>query len=318
MPCSLSTREQLEDLADEQAELGLLARRLAPAAGAFARELDAHADPRPHVVGARVLEDQAELAEVLDHRHDGAAELGGEDHRLDVAVVLEAVADDHPLRLALGHRHHGEQLGLGADLEAEAELAPVAVHLLDHEALLVHLDREHGGIAAAVVVLDDRRGERVVQALQAVVQDVGEAHHHRRGEVARVEPADHLVQVDLVLAGLVRAHHDVARGVDAEVTVAPGVDAVQLEGVLDLPGAARHRLACARLHQCQLRGPEKVARTIAEASAIERRRCGRPVKAPGRWLPGAPDRSTTRSTSPGTGVRPRGRRAPWRAAGGRP
>jgi hypothetical protein len=143
-------------------------------------------------------------SEVLDHRDDLAAELGREDHRLDVAVVLEAVADDHPLRLALGHRHHREQLGLGADLEAEAELAPVAVDLLDHQPLLVDLDRVDGRVAAAVVVLGDRARERVVQALQAVAQDVREAHDDRRREVACLEPADHLVQVDLVLVRLVR------------------------------------------------------------------------------------------------------------------
>ena len=69
------------------------------------------------------LQDQLQLGEVLDHRDDRAAELGGEDHRLDVAVVLEAVADDQALGRVLGHRHHREQLGLGADFEAEAEFA---------------------------------------------------------------------------------------------------------------------------------------------------------------------------------------------------
>ena len=42
--------DELEDLADEQPELGFLARGVAPAPGAFARELDAHADARPHLV----------------------------------------------------------------------------------------------------------------------------------------------------------------------------------------------------------------------------------------------------------------------------
>jgi hypothetical protein len=60
----------------------------------LARELDAHADARPHAVLFACLRISAELGEVLDHRDDGAAELGGEDHGLDVAVVLEAVADD--------------------------------------------------------------------------------------------------------------------------------------------------------------------------------------------------------------------------------
>ena len=308
--------EQLEDLGDEQAELGFLARRLAPAARALARELDAHADARPHVVVARMLQDQLQLAEILDHRDDRAAELRGEDHGLDVAVVLEAVADDHPLRLALGHRHHGEQLGLRPDLEAEAELAAVAVDFLDHEPLLVHLDREHRGVAVAVVVLGDRRRERVVQPLQPMVQDVGEAHDHRRREVARLEPADDLVQVDLVVGRLVGAHHHVARGVDAEVAVAPGVDAVELERVLDLPVAAWRQLACSAFHSRRLRvGRQKVARTIAEAGPAGRAVARGRLTALRRVPPGATDRATIRSRIPGRDGRPAGRRRPSRAAG---
>ena len=52
-------------------------------------------------------------------------------------------------------------------------------------------------------------------------------------------PCDDLVKIDLALRGLVGAHHDVARVVDAEVAVAPGLDVVQLERVLDLPGRWR-------------------------------------------------------------------------------
>ena len=190
--------EQLEDLGDEQPELGLLAGRVAPAARALAEELHAHADARPHAVGVGVLEDQAELVEVLDDRDDGAAELGRERHGLDVAVVLEAVADDQPVGRVLGHRHDGEQLGLGADLQAEAELLAVAVDLLDHQALLVHLDREHRGVAVLVVVLGDRLREGGVQVLQPVREDVGEAHHDRRRQIAGLEALDDLEQIDLV------------------------------------------------------------------------------------------------------------------------
>ncbi len=157
--------EQLEDLGDEQAELGLLAGGGAPAPGALAEELHAHADARAHLVGVRVLEDEPELLEVLDHRDDGAAELGGERHRLDVAVVLEAVADDEALGRVLGHGHDREQLGLGAHFQPEAELLAVAVDLLDHQALLVHLDRVHRRVAILVVVLRDRLRERRVHVL---------------------------------------------------------------------------------------------------------------------------------------------------------
>ena len=116
--------DQLEDLGDEQAELGFLAGRIAPATGAFARQLDAHADARPHWYLLRVAQHQLQLVEVLDHRNDRAAELGRENHRLDVAVVLEAVADDHALGRAFGQRHDRQQLGLRAGFEAEAELPP--------------------------------------------------------------------------------------------------------------------------------------------------------------------------------------------------
>ena len=192
--------DELEDLGREQAELRAVARRFAPAAGALGGELHAHADLRPHLVLLGVAQDVAELGEVLDHRDDRAAELGREDHGLDVAVVLEAVADDQPLRRVAGHRHHREQLGLAAALEPEAEVRAAAVDLLDDEALLVDLDREDGGVAVLVVVLGDGRGEGVVQRAQPVAQDVGEAQHHRRGQVARLEFAHDLVEVDLALA----------------------------------------------------------------------------------------------------------------------
>ena len=52
----------LEDFGDEQAELGLVAGRFAPLARAFAGELDAHADARPHVVFLRDAQDRRQLA----------------------------------------------------------------------------------------------------------------------------------------------------------------------------------------------------------------------------------------------------------------
>ena len=184
---------------------------------------------------SRVLQDQLQLVEVLDHRDDRAAELGREDHRLDVAVVLEAVADDHALRRVLGQRHDREQLGLGARLEAEAELLAVAVDLFDDQALLVHLDREHRAVAVLVVVLGDRLRERLVQARQAVTQDVREAHDDRRRQIARLQALDDFEQIDLALGRAVRAHDDVPGVVDAEVALAPGGDLIQIERVLDVP-----------------------------------------------------------------------------------
>ena len=240
--------------------------RLAPFARAFARQLDAYADARPHVVFLGDAQDGRQLAEVLHHRDDGAAELGGDDHRLEVAVVLEAVADDEPLGRVGGHGHHRQQLGLAAHLEPEAERLAVAIHLFDHQALLVHLDREHRRVAVLVVVLGDGLRERVVQVLEAVREDVGEAHHHRRRELALLESLHHLEQVDLALGVHVRPNHEVAGRIHAEVTLAPGIDLVELAGVVDGPGdgtvgAARRFLRTGR--RVWLGSAATLARTIS-------------------------------------------------------
>src|SRR5690606_17484449 len=83
-----------EDLADVQAELGAHAAGAGPLAGAARGGLDADADLRAHAVALALLEDQVELVLALDDGGDVAPELVREDARLDVLVVLEAVADD--------------------------------------------------------------------------------------------------------------------------------------------------------------------------------------------------------------------------------
>ena len=64
----LQQRVQIQNFADEQAEFGFLAGGLAPSSGAFARELDAHADLGPHAILFGVLQDQMDFFVVLDHR----------------------------------------------------------------------------------------------------------------------------------------------------------------------------------------------------------------------------------------------------------
>ena len=236
--------DQLQDFGREQAELRAVAGRLAPAARTLGGELYAHADHRAHLVFLGMAQDVAELGEVLDHRDDRAAELGREDDRLDVAVVLEAVADDQPLRRIARHGHHGEKLRLRASLEPEAEVGAAAIDLFDDEALLVDLDRVDGGVAVLVVVFGDGRGEGVVQRSQSVAEDVREAQHHRRREVACAELLDDLEEVDLARAVAAWLANDVTCGIDAEIAAAPGARRVELLGVFDAPGRSRrHRSA---------------------------------------------------------------------------
>ena len=89
----------------------------------------------------RDLLDERQLRGLLDHQDDVAAELRGEERRLDVLLVLVAVADDQRL-FVLEHRHDGEQLGLGARLEAVVVRPAVLDQALDEVAVLVHLDRD--------------------------------------------------------------------------------------------------------------------------------------------------------------------------------
>ena len=249
----LEQRMEVQDLADEQPELGFLSRRFAPAPGALARELHPYADLRPHPVALGVLQNQMNLFVILDHRDDGAAELGGQDHRFDVGVVFEAVAHDDAVGRVFGDGHDGEQFRLGADFQAEAELLAVAVHLFDHQALLIDLDRENRRVAVLVVVLGDGGGEGLGEVAQAVRENIGEADDHRRVQVAGLQALHDVVQVDFARGVLIRADHHMALGIDRKVTFAPGFHLVQIQRLLDLP--------CG-VHGQRLGGCVHVARTI--------------------------------------------------------
>src|SRR6185437_800275 len=120
-----------------------------------------------------------------------------------------------------------------------------AVDLLDDEALLIHFDGKDRRVAIVVVVLRDRLGERIVQMLQAVRQDIGEAHHHRRSQVASLQALHDLIEVDVPSGLRVGSNYDVTGRVDAEVTLAPRIDVVEVQGVLDAPGLGGIELASA-------------------------------------------------------------------------
>src|SRR6185503_1168276 len=217
----------VDHLGDGETELAAVAGRLAPAAGTGGGELDAHAEARLDAVALTVLGDEQQLGEALDDWDDVAAELSRQHGALDVLVVLEAVADDRALAAAVRDRQRRQQLGLAAHLEAEAEARPVAVDLVDDVPLLVDLDREDGVVAAAVAVLVDGVLERLVDLLQAVLEEVGEAQQQRRRQPARVQTVHDLEQVGLGALVLARADGDVAAPVDAEVALAPVLDTVE-------------------------------------------------------------------------------------------
>ena len=109
------------------------------------------------------LEQHVDLAQLLEHDEHLVAELlahEGEAHEL---LVLVAVADDEVVG-ALGEAEDGLELRLAAALEADAVRLAELDDLLDHVALLVHLDRIHGRVAARVAELLDRAASKLLDA----------------------------------------------------------------------------------------------------------------------------------------------------------
>ena len=150
----------------------------------------------------------------------GAAHLLGEHRHLDELGVLEAVADDR--RVVRRHRRHGDQLRLGAGLEAEPVRPAVVEDLLDDLPLLVDLDRVDADVAALVAVLRDGRLERVVDVLEPVPQDVAEPDEDRAGRCrAGRRFSVRLLQVDEPVGLLRRVDVDVATLADREVALRP-------------------------------------------------------------------------------------------------
>jgi hypothetical protein len=79
-------------------------------------------------------------------------------------------------------------------------------------------------------------------------QDVRKAHYDRRREIARAQALDDFEQVDLPLHQGVGPDHDVPRGVDGEVALAPRVHVVEVDRVLHPPrlGGVELRFAVQR------------------------------------------------------------------------
>ena len=237
-PLGLQVLERVEHLGQRQPELRAVAGAGPPPPGAAGRQLDAHADRLADVELLHVLDDQLQLAELLDDRDDVLAELAGQHGHLDELVVLEAVADDRRAVAAVGQGQHGEQLGLGAGLQAEAVRLAEVEDLLDDLPLLVDLDRVDAAVPALVAELGDRLLEGVGDLADAVAEDVGEAQQDRQLDAAVLELIDQLLEVDGLVGVLVRVDGDVALVVDAEVALAPVADAVGIDRVLHGPLAA--------------------------------------------------------------------------------
>ncbi|MNM90848.1 hypothetical protein D3C81_1031260 [compost metagenome] len=223
---------EVQQLARGQAELGLVATTVLPLAGAQRGQAHAHAQARLHVQRLGFFQHQLQLGRLLDDDEGLQAQLAADQGQADVLAVLVAVADDQATRAR--QRQHGHQFRLAARFQAEA-FTVVAGQGAGHSAVLVHLDRVHGGVAARIVPILLGLGERRLQLAQALAEDVREAHQQRQLGAGRARGIHHLGQRHHRAIRPGRSHHHVPGLIHVEIAIRPVRDRVGLAGLVEGP-----------------------------------------------------------------------------------
>jgi hypothetical protein len=196
-------------------------------ARALGVQLEADADRGLHAHLGAHAQHALELARLLERDHHVLAELAAPQREADEVVVLEAVAADQRVGMRVLHEDQ-RQLGLAAGLEAGGVARAVLGDRLDDHAPLVDLDRVDALVARLVTGLTDRGLERLVDAVQPVLDDLREAQDHRQRAPLGLEPLDDGGKRDPRGLGAAQQHLHVAIAADLEVAARPGGDGVQL------------------------------------------------------------------------------------------
>jgi hypothetical protein len=213
--------DRLDQPVGGEAELAAVAARLDPAPRALRRQLGARRGAADAEV-ARHRITRSSSWEAVDDDDRRAAELLREQRDLYVLAILVAVADDQGLGV-VHDRHDRQQLRLAARLEADVVGAAEVDHLLDHVALLVHLDRIDRAVPVLELVLGDRAAEALAQVADARREDVREADQQRHVQAAAAQVRDQVVQVDAGAAVAARTDLDAPLLVDGDEASAPRV-----------------------------------------------------------------------------------------------
>ena len=151
----------------------------------------------------------------------------------DVLPVLVTIADNHRSGL-LGHCQHRHQFRLAACFEAYLPFRGSGLggqQFLDHAALLVDLDRVDRCVTALVGMFFCDLVEGIAQFVDAVVQDINEAHQHRQLNPGVGQCSGQLRQVDPCRAlAPIRTNQYLSLVVDTYVAIAPVGNVVNLVG----------------------------------------------------------------------------------------
>jgi hypothetical protein len=189
LPQGSQAPDGVDELRGREAELRLVAPRRLPLPGALGVQLEADAHDGLDAHLGRHPQDALELARLLERDHHVLAELPAPEGEPDEVVVLEAVAADQRVRVGVLDQDE-RQLGLAAGLEAGGVTGAVLGDRLDDHAALVHLDRVHALVARLVARLPDRRVERLVDAVEPVLDDLREAQDHGQRASLGLQPLD--------------------------------------------------------------------------------------------------------------------------------
>jgi hypothetical protein len=248
-PDVLEPLDGLDHLVRREAELGAVAGRRLPAPAAAAGEAAAQPD-EGRGVAALAVDDAAEgldLGRLLDDDHDLVPEPHGEAGHLHVGLVLVAVADHEAGALELGHDR--EQLGLAADLEAEADVGAGLEQRLDHVPLLVDLDRVDRPVAAGEAVLLGGVAEDAREHAQAVPEDAVEPQQERQRQPLALGLGDDVDERGARTLGPLGMDPNVAVVADREIRAAPPGETVQLSAAVNRP------LVAAAIAHCHRQNP---------------------------------------------------------------
>ena len=237
-PHGLEVVDDADGLGEIEAEGGAIAGGFGPVAAAFGGEFDADAEGGFDAEFLTALHDEGEFWGHFEDEDDVEAELFGLEGEVDEFGVLVAIADEEGL--AVVHEGEGgEEFGFGADFDAVVVLAAVFGDFFDDLLLLVDFDRVDAAVAAFVALVAHFLAEGFVEFLDAGVEEVGEAEEGGEVEVLIFfdEAADDLGEGDFgEVAVVLEADGDFAGFVAAEIAIAPGREAVEVEGILDAPG----------------------------------------------------------------------------------
>ena len=94
--------------------------------------------------------------------------------------------------------------------------------------MLVDLDGIYTGVAGAILVFLDGRGEGRHHLPHSPFDQMGKTDDHRRADPPLLETADHLVEIDRPVRPVIRHDGQMAIAADTEKSLAPFVDPVEL------------------------------------------------------------------------------------------